>query len=81
MRGKKEYRPLQKETLLQFMSTPQARKAGVTVMEIMMYTGIGDPRARIRDLIDDGHKILKVWEVKKYPGKRTVRYRRYYLVD
>ena len=78
MRGR-EYKPLQKEILLQVMSTPSARKNGVTVKEIMMHTIIGDPRARFRDLIEDGYVIRKAWEVKKYPHGRTTRYRRYFL--
>lgn len=80
MRGRED-KPLQKEILLQVMATPSARKNGVTVVEIMMNTGIGDPRARFRDLEEDGYVILKTWETKKYPNRRPSRYKRYFLIS
>lgn len=55
------YKPLQKEKVLRVLQKPSARRKGVTVMELMQNLGIGDPRARIRDLRADGYDIETVY--------------------
>ena len=55
------HKPLQKEMVLKVLQKPSARRKGVTVYELMVNLGIGDPRARVRDLREDGYIIDTVF--------------------
>ena len=54
---------------------------GITTLEAYNYYGITRLSARIKNLRDDGHRILSVQEIGKNRDGVTVHYTRYILAE